>query len=302
MNQTTPQKPVQNPDREYFGRREEDGVIAYRLSDSPRERNLIVRHILHKPFKVMISSIMRRYPIYVGNHDSETLEAQALSHLVENMVKFDKYILEHRPAGSTEKWNKHKQYRYNQPESAQAQLDSLSGDTANEWRRFDAAAFAYCGTIVRNYFKDHSKRTYDYERSIVPFVACADDNYRHVFDEVHRNPDYVTETVIEETDHVGELLSRTVAGIRHQIESDLSLRENEIRIGNAIIRVLENRTVLLDGLDYQKKITSNFTKQHVLLMLQDATGMSTKEIRNSMKRYKDMYALIKSDLNAEEEL
>ena len=53
----------------YFEEREEKAVIEYILSDSLEEKNRIYNEILLKPFNIMKETILRRYPIHIGNYD-----------------------------------------------------------------------------------------------------------------------------------------------------------------------------------------------------------------------------------------
>lgn len=106
----------------YFADREEQAVIDYINSNSASEKNYIYNNILREPFRKMIQSILRRYPIHIGSYEMEDVELYALSHLIEHMVKYD-------PDRITKSGGKTK-------------------------------AFSYCQTIVRNYFKDWGKKTY----------------------------------------------------------------------------------------------------------------------------------------------
>ena len=70
----------------YFAEREEQAVIDYINSDSLEEKNQIYNEILIEPFRKMIQSILRKYPIHIGNYDMAEVESNALTHLIEHMV------------------------------------------------------------------------------------------------------------------------------------------------------------------------------------------------------------------------
>ena len=89
----------------YFAKREEQAVIDYINSNSSEEKNRIYNEILIEPFRKMIQSILRRYPIHIGNYSMEEVEENALTHLIEHMVKFD-------PNKITKKGIKTKAYSY----------------------------------------------------------------------------------------------------------------------------------------------------------------------------------------------
>ena len=67
----------------YFAEREEQAVLNYGKTASADERNNLYNQVLKEPFRKMIQSILRKYPIHIGNHTMEEVEAYALSHLVE---------------------------------------------------------------------------------------------------------------------------------------------------------------------------------------------------------------------------
>jgi hypothetical protein len=88
------------------------------------------------------------------------------------------------------------------------------------------------------------------------------------------------------------------------VETLTGLKKNEIIVGEAIIHVLNNWHLLFledtpDG-KYQKKATNNFAKNKILLFLKEQTKLTTKEIRMSMKPFKEIYNLEKSNFYNED--
>ena len=66
------------------------------------------------------------------------------------------------------------------------------------------------------------------------------------------------------------------------------LNENEIKVGNALINLLRNwEEVLPDG------GSNKLQKSSVLYFLREETMMSTKEIRDNMKKYKCVYKILR---------
>jgi len=225
--------------KHYFGEREEKAVVDYINSPSYEERNRIYVDILEKPFRRMVESILRRYPIHIGNYEAEDLEMYAISHLVEQMVKF-------KPDRITKLGNK-------------------------------AKAFSYCQTIVRNFFKDHGKRSYNEK---VQNLA---------FEDFHEE--------IERKEELQELIQKIINSLRIKIDNDKTLKKNEIIVGEAIINVMANWNILfLEDSNfgkYGRKVSNNFTKNKILLYLKEQTNLSTKEIRSSMKQFRELYFLEK---------
>ena len=58
----------------YFAEKEEQAVIDYINATTAEEKNKIYNEILLVPFRKMIESILRRYPIHIGNYDIVEVE------------------------------------------------------------------------------------------------------------------------------------------------------------------------------------------------------------------------------------
>ena len=73
--------------------------------------------------------------------------------------------------------------------------------------------------------------------------------------------------------------------------AEKNITEQEIKLGHALFYIFENyNDIFLD--------TSNnkFNKNIILFELREMTNLSTKEIRNSIKRYKKIYYQLVQDL------
>jgi hypothetical protein len=73
--------------------------------------------------------------------------------------------------------------------------------------------------------------------------------------------------------------------------AEKNITEQEIKLGHALFYIFENyNDIFLD--------TSNnkFNKNIILFELREMTNLSTKEIRNSIKRYKKIYYQLLQDL------
>jgi hypothetical protein len=235
----------------YFAEREEQAVLNYINSNSREEKNRIYNEILIEPFRKMIQSILRRYPIHIGNYDMEEVEANALTHLIEHMVKFN-------PDKITKSGNKTK-------------------------------AFSYCQTIIRNYYKDHSKKSYTEKKINLSF-----DDY---VDEINENIEYSYEMDIENQQQLEKLINGVIEKIEDKINNDPAMKKSEIIVGDAIANILKNWHVLFmedtpEG-KYNKRVTNKFAKNKILLFLKEQTGLSTKEIRIAIKPFKEIYFIEK---------
>ncbi len=77
--------------------------------------------------------------------------------------------------------------------------------------------------------------------------------------------------------------------------NDKSLNDNEIKLGKALHDIFDNYENIFIGSSNNK-----FNKNIILLSLREMTNLNTKEIRSSMKKYKNIYhniILIRSHFN-----
>lgn len=275
----------------YFAEREEQAVIDYITGTTAEGKNRIYNEILLVPFRKMIESILRRYPIYIGNYDIVEVESNARSHLIEHMIKYRPFIIEYNETGSP-KWTKSSIYKYFIIEEANEKLKSLIKKDDYNYRLFKSKAYSYCQTIIRNYYKDHGKKSYIEKKINLSF----DDH----IDEINENIEYSYELELETHHQFEQLINTVVEKIETKINNnDSMMKRNEIIVGDAIVNVLKNWHILFmedtpEG-KYNKRITNKFAKNKILLFLKEQTGLSTKEIRIAIKPFKEMYFIEKMD-------
>jgi hypothetical protein len=275
----------------YFAEKEEQAVIDYINATTAEEKNKIYNEILIVPFRKMIESILRRYPIHIGNYDIVEVESNARSHLIEHMIKYRPFIIEYNETGSL-KWTKSNIYKYFLVEEANEKLKSLIKKNDYNYRLFNSKAYSYCQTIIRNYYKDHSKKSYIEKKINLSF----DDH----IDEINENIEYSYELELETHHQFEQLINTVVEKIETKINADdTMMKRNEIIVGDAIVNVLKNWHILFmedtpEG-KYNKRITNKFAKNKILLFLKEQTGLSTKEIRIAIKPFKEIYFIEKMD-------
>ena len=135
-------------------------------------------------------------------------------------------------------------------------------------------AYSYFGTICKNYLmgqiiKDqkHTNRTISYE---------------DISSSIQQRPDQIYYIDTEEID-----IYKFINTLVDQIEEFMAvtnLNENETKIGVALIEIFTNYDeIFLHGKG------NKFNKNLILLSLREMTNLSTKEIRNSLKKYKIIY-------------
>lgn len=90
-----------------------------------------------------------------------------------------------------------------------------------------------------------------------------------------------------------ELMKKTAKDIQKTIDNkdDNKLNEKQVRVGKALVDLLTNWEDLFTNMGSDK-----FNKSSILLYLKESTNMTTKEIRDNMKIFKNQYYLIKNDM------
>lgn len=172
-------------------------------------------------------------------------------------------------------------------------FEELHSDTASflmtKVHKFDVLkgkkAYSYFGTIAKNYclgllIKDdkHQKITSSYE----DVSENLDDNHdlSYVIDSEHFSMD--------------DFIKRLSDGIKAELDDETlptkkKLNENERKVGLALLEILSNWEVVFDSMQGGTK----YNKVAILETMRNFTNLSTKDIRIAMKRYKELYDLLK---------
>lgn len=149
-------------------------------------------------------------------------------------------------------------------------------------------AYSYYGTICKNYIlgllisdDKKTKQVYSYE-DIAPALEEKKD-FQYELDDLEFTMD--------------KFIGRLVESIKTELEGGKSIvgkkkiSENEEKVGLALIDILRDWEVTLDSMAGGTK----FNKNSVLESMRNYTGLNTKDIRVAMKRYKELYGIIKID-------
>ena len=143
-------------------------------------------------------------------------------------------------------------------------------------------AYSYFGTICKNYLMGQIiKDQKEQNRKI---------SYEDITSKLENRPDMIYyleyEKVLPET-----IIKEFVNKLNDFIE-DSDLNNNELKLGYALIELFENYEEIFIGTDNNK-----FNKNIILLSLREMTNMTTKEIRSSMKKFKNLYFELSVKLN-----
>ena len=144
-------------------------------------------------------------------------------------------------------------------------------------------AYSYYGTICRNYL---TGRIQARAKALV-----RNPSYDSVAEEFGNNLRYSEDA--NDGGVATEIVSKLVANLKDMVSdtSKYELKENEIKLGNALITLFENWEYVLttDG-------SNKLNKNAVLLYLRERTGLDTKGIRDNIRRFKKIFLLIKDEV------
>ena len=142
-------------------------------------------------------------------------------------------------------------------------------------------AYSYFGTICKNYLMGQIIKDQKLQNRHT--------SYEGISTYLETREDLIYYMNKEPTDH-----NKIFVSLIDRIESFMAenhLNENEIKVGGALIEVFTNYDeIFIHGAG------NKFNKNLVLLSLREMTNLSTKEIRNSLKKYKMIYKVLSDEL------
>jgi len=146
-------------------------------------------------------------------------------------------------------------------------------------------AYSYCGTVCKRYLL--LKRTQDMKKrdtilSYDTMFANGGDN-RSDYDREHATISFNA-----------ELIGRNIEKIQFMLspENSEKLTEKERQVGYALLEILMNWEQIFSNLSTDRK----FNKTSFLYFVKEYTNLSTKDVRDAMKKYKEIYFLEKENL------
>jgi hypothetical protein len=150
----------------------------------------------------------------------------------------------------------------------------------------ETKAYSYFSTICKNYLMGLKIKEDKLNKKSVSF-----DNMYAEFDE----DDKFSYTLPENEYSNEELIDDICTEIQNELDSEgvtkKKMNENERRLGMALIEILGNREDIFGDMDGGSK----YDKNRILETIRNYTNLSTKDIRICMKRYKKLYAILKTD-------
>ena len=283
----------------YFYESEEDAIIQYIKETDEQIKNKIFNYVLYPALTKMIESIIRRYKLFIPDEDFDLNFNDTISYLLTKINNF-KPIITGYDLLEDIKGIKEPFVQISE-EDLKCKIRNASEDdpvyvmvylgedkeTYESVYRFykkethNYKAYSYCGTVCKNYLMFKSTQ---FQKKKLKNIS-----YDNIVEELSNNPKYST----EEYENY-DIAERLVNQIGNEIEDMInqsekySLNENEIKVGKALVNLLKNWEELLpnDG-------SNKLQKSSVLYFLREETMMTTKEVRDNMKKYKSIYKFIK---------
>jgi hypothetical protein len=144
-------------------------------------------------------------------------------------------------------------------------------------------SYSYYGTVCKHYLlgkmikeDKRLKQNLSYD-DVAPMV---EENEKYIY--------HIDETPVD----LGELIEKISSTIKKEMENKI-LNENEIKVGNALVSILDEWENLFDDDNVPGK--NKFNKNLILYYMREMTTLNTKDIRNAMKRYKSIYTFLRDE-------
>lgn len=171
------------------------------------------------------------------------------------------------------------------------EFKDLHADTLSflmtKFEKFDPEAgnksYSYFGTICKHYLYNEMIKEHRKNMSFVT-IDDSEPDFLHREDLLYRIDDYELDLT--------SFIDKLTDNIRDELKGD-DLSDNEFKVGHALIKILEEWKELF--YNEEGKNSSKFNKNLILLYIRNMTGLTTKEIRNSMKRFRSLYLVFKNN-------
>ena len=163
-------------------------------------------------------------------------------------------------------------------------LSFLSSKMANFDPSKHHKAYSYYGTICKNYL---IYKINQFKKKIE-----RNEQFDDIYEKFQNNIDYSLPDMEYKTSLAEDLVKNTVTKIHKMIDDESEgLTENEKKVGLAMCELFENWEDILctEG-------SNKLQKSSVLYFLREETMMSTKELRDNMKKFKDVYYVLKKEM------
>ena len=144
-------------------------------------------------------------------------------------------------------------------------------------------AYSYFGTICKNYLMGQIQKDQKETNRKV--------SYEDISSDIDNMPSMVYYIDGEEVT-TEQIIVKFLDELKFSMD-DKTISEQEQKLGSALYDIFSNYSTIFQDTTNNNK----FNKNIILFELREMTNLSTKEIRNSLKRYKKIYAKIINEIN-----
>lgn len=283
----------------YFYEDEENAIVKYINEENIDEKNRLFNTILYPALTKMIESIIRRYKLFVPDEEFDQNFSDTISYLLTKINHFKPVInvyeeienpSEEVKANAVKIYSENFHVRAEDNDPKYIKVCWIDNDyfnptenTSGYYKKVEKhyKAYSYCGTVCKNYLM--------YKCSQYSKKRMRNTPYDDVFEEISNSERYSTDD--ENYSAVAERLVKSVSNeietmIENRGENELS--DEEVVVGKALVNLLRNWEEVLpsDG-------SNKLQKSSVLYFLREETMMTTKEVRDNMKKFKNAFNVLK---------
>jgi hypothetical protein len=311
----------------YFYEKEEQAIIDYINTNNPEEKNQIFNTVLLPALTKMIESIIRRYKLFVPDEEFPQTFNDTISYLLTKInnfkpemwvyeeisgetaeppvdltsagfVELKKTVNEHSPKYIRVFSDPYIPAKHTWPSD---EFDEKPIDDEPLFKLYKLElrhykAYSYCGTVCKNYliykniqYTKNKQRNLSYDEIIeglqgTMYDFSKDQNYS-----------------VSEDDNSYGLVERLIHKISLEIKTMMDnkekncLTDDEIKVGIALTELLDHWEDVLN-VDGSNKLQ----KSSVLYFLREETMMTTKSVRDNMKKFRSAYYLLKKGMLEDE--
>jgi len=147
-------------------------------------------------------------------------------------------------------------------------------------------AYSYFGTICKHYILGLLMKDDKYMKHT--------SSYEDVSDDIEERKD-MSYVIDDDGFSMDTFIQQIIEGVKEELNDEnhspkKKLNDNEKKVGFALVDILENWETAFQDMEGGSK----YNKNSVLETMRNYTNLSTKDIRLAMKRYKDLYKLLKN--------
>ena len=142
-------------------------------------------------------------------------------------------------------------------------------------------AYSYFGTICKNYLLGQLLKADKRMKS--------DLSYEDVYKSVEERDDMQYHIEDTEKTPLEDFIKEIAVSIKAETQH-VKITENELLVGNALITVLDSWETIFEQVESGNKYNKNL----ILSYIRELSGLTTKDIRVAMRRYKKIFYALKS--------